>query len=71
MLVDFRERINRPSIPDTAHILHHSAKFCKDVEEAKKLLDTMIDAGHRYKQLEASLGDGVCLVLPTDIGESK
>lgn len=39
---------------------------------AVKLFETMIDAGHRYRTIEAALGtSGVCLVLGNDLLETK
>lgn len=60
-----------PSVEETAAFLHHHAEFGRDIEEATNVLKDMIDAGSKYKQLEAALGAGVCLFLPTNIGESK
>lgn len=70
-LVEFRSEIGKPSVDETAHVLHHSIGLGQDIDEAVKILTTMIDFGHRYKQLEDSLGAGICLVLPTNIGETK
>lgn len=71
MLVEFRKEIGEPSIDTTAHFLHYSAGFGRDIEEATKTLNTMIESGSKYKQLEDLLGVGVCFVLPTNIGETK
>lgn len=71
MLVEFRERIGIQGLDDTASFLHRYAGVGRDLVEAKCLLKTMVDAGSRYKQLEVALGKGVCMVLPTNIGETK
>ncbi len=71
MLVEFREEIGTPSVEATADFLHYFAAFGRDVEEATKILNIMIDHGSKYKQLENLLGVGVCFVLPTNIGETK
>ena len=71
MLVEFREEIGQPPIEATAQFLHVSGGFGRDVDEATRILNTMIESGHKYKQVEGEIGAGVCFVLPTDIGESK
>ena len=71
MLVEFRKEIGEPSIEATAYFLHHSARFGGDIGEATKTLETMIALGFKYKQLEDSVGAGVCFVLPTNVGETK
>lgn len=71
MLAEFRKEIGEPSIDATAHFLHCSAGFGRDLDEATRTLNTMIDSGSRYKQLEGLLGGGVCFVLPTNLGETK
>jgi len=60
-----------PSVEATAMFLHHTAEFGQDIVDATNGLKDMIDAGHKYKQLEAALGAGVCMFLPTNIGESN
>ncbi|KAK3047168.1 hypothetical protein LTR09_011370 [Extremus antarcticus] len=60
-----------PSVEDTAMFLHCNVDFGHDIEDATKILKTMMDEGSKYKQLEAALGAGVCLVLPTNIGETN
>ena len=71
MLVEFREWLGRPDIDSTATFLYFTAGFGQELKEATSILNTMLDHGSRYKQLERYLGIGVLFVLPTDIGESK
>jgi len=71
VLFEFRGEIGNPSIEATAHFLHYSAGFGRDVKQAISTLNTMIDSGSKYKQLEGFLGAGVCFVLPTNIGETN
>jgi hypothetical protein len=71
LLVEFREWLGKPDVGATATFLHRVGGFGKDLEDASKILDTMLDRGSRYKQLEGSLGVGVLFILPTNIGETK
>jgi len=71
LLVEFREWLGKPNVENTAVFLHLEAGIGKDLEDATKIIDTMLDHGSRYKQLESLLGVGVLFVLPTNIGETN
>lgn len=71
MLIEFRKEVGETPIEDTAWFLHYYARLGRNVQEATSTLNTMIESGSKYKQLEDYLGAGVCFVLPTNIGETK
>lgn len=68
--MEFRTRHNITSVEDTATVLYHRHHLCTSLEKTKETIAGMIDAGHRYKNLEGSIGVGVTFVLGTKLAES-
>jgi len=44
--------------------------FEHDIRDIAQTVETMIDAGSRFKNMETRLGEGVALVLGTTMSES-
>ncbi|KAM0711466.1 hypothetical protein Q7P35_000832 [Cladosporium inversicolor] len=70
VLVDFRDGIGRPSVEDTATILYQTGIIPTTLSKAIKTVNTMVDTGHRYRNLELNTTPGLCLVLGTLLPES-
>lgn len=70
VLVDFRDGIGRPSIQDTAALLYHTGIIATTLSKAVKTVNAMVDAGHRYRNLELNTIHGLALVLGTSLPES-
>lgn len=70
MLVEFE--VQNPSLDwaVTAEALSACGSLCKGFAEARETLENMLDAGYRYKNLEAHVGTGVIFLLGTDLSES-
>ena len=58
------------SIEGPAIVYHESGKT-STLEEARTIIRTMIDAGHRYKNLEIQVGVGAPLVLGCELAETQ
>ena len=54
----------------TAEALSTCGTVCKGFAEARETLQHMLDAGHRYKNLEAHLGIGATFLFGTELPES-
>ena len=70
ILVDFRDGIGRPSVEDTATILYQTGIIPTTLSKAIKTVNAMVDAGHRYRNLELNTTSGLCLVLGILLPES-
>jgi hypothetical protein len=70
VLVDFRDGIGRPSVQDTAALLYQTGIIPTTLSRATKTVNSMVDAGHRYRNLELNTTSGLCLVLGTLLPES-
>ena len=70
LLVAFRESQSCSSIEETAATLYPLLPCQGTQQDLLEQLHHMDDAGHRYKNIEKSLGTGSCLVLGTDIAET-
>lgn len=71
LLVEFRTKNNVTSVEDTATMLYDQHHLFPSLAIAKEGLAAMIDAGHRYKNLERSIGIGAPFVLGTTLAESQ
>lgn len=70
MLVEFQAQHLSLDLAVTAEALSTCSTVCKGFAEARETLEYMLDAGHRYKNLEAHLGIGVTFLLGTELSES-
>lgn len=70
VLVDFRDGIGRPSVQDTAALLYQTGIIATTLSKAVKTVNAMVDAGHRYRNLELNTTHGLALVLGTSLPES-
>lgn len=70
MLVEFQAQNPSLDLTATAEALSTSGTVCKSFAEARETLEYMLDAGHRYKNLEAHLGIGATFLLGGEISES-
>jgi hypothetical protein len=70
VLVDFRDGIGRPSVEETATLLFQTGIFPTALSRAVKTVNAMIDAGHRYRNLELNTTSGTSLVLGIFLPES-
>lgn len=69
VLVDLRDRIGRPSIEETASLLCRTGVIAAGEKRAIKIVNAMVDAGHRYRNLELNTSSGIALVLGTSLPE--
>ena len=70
VLVELREWMNNPPIEEVASTLSTTKLFALSPSDLRKTLDTMVDAGSRYKNLELATNDGICFLLGTTLKES-
>jgi hypothetical protein len=70
VLVDFRDGIGRPSVQNTAALLCQTGIIATTLSKAVKTVNAMIDAGHRYRNLELNTKSGLVLVLGISLPES-
>jgi hypothetical protein len=70
VLVDFRDGIGRPSVEETATLLFQTGIIPTALSRAVKIVNAMIDAGHRYRNLELNTTSGISLVLGIFLPES-
>lgn len=69
VLVDLRDGIGRPSVDETADLLLRTGIISTSRQDANKLVNSMIDKGHRYKNLQQGTSAGVALVLGISLPE--
>lgn len=70
VLVDFRDAIGRPPVEETAALLHQTGIIPTALSKAIKTVNAMVDAGHRYRNLELNVAPGLALVLGISLSES-
>lgn len=70
MLVEFQAQHQALDLAVTAEALSTCGNVCKGFAEARETLEYMLDAGHRYKNLETHLGPGVTFLLGIELSES-
>lgn len=70
VLVDFRDGIGRPSVEETAALLCQTGIIATTQMKAAKIVNSMIDAGHRYRNLELNTTPGLAMVLGISLPES-
>lgn len=70
MLVEFRERMGLTSVEETVQSLQGVVGLCRSEQHTRHTLSTMIDHGHKYRNLERHLGHGVCLFLGISLSET-
>lgn len=71
VLVDIRDGMQRPSIAETAQILRQEGVVCFNQKDAVKLIEGMVNAGHRYRNMEKTVRGGICMALGTGLAESQ
>ncbi|EMC97239.1 hypothetical protein BAUCODRAFT_444734 [Baudoinia panamericana UAMH 10762] len=69
VLVELRDLIGRPSVETTAAILCSTGILAASFDHAVKTTSTMIDAGHRYINMEKNIARGLALVVGTNLRE--
>lgn len=70
LLLEFRARYKCSSVEETAAAIHPFWSINYSLEYLTDTLHSMIDDGHRYKNIEKALGAGSILVLGKDISET-
>lgn len=70
-LVELRRRNNVRSRDATAKLIQADLSMFTNPQSARDVLDAMIDAGHRYSNLEKHLGQGVAFVLGKTVSETS
>jgi hypothetical protein len=70
LLVELRAKPDGLQAEDMHSALNQPGVLECSLEMVKETIDKMIEAGHRYKYLEAKFGCGVALVLGKDVPES-
>ena len=70
LLVAFRASNKCPSVESTADKLYPVLTQVDTKESLLWHLHHMINAGHRYGNIEKALGRGVCLVLGKEVSET-
>lgn len=69
VLVELRDSLDRPSYELTAALLHRTGIIPTSLSAASKTIKTMIDAGHRYRNLQRESSHGLALVLGISLPE--
>ena len=69
VLVDLRDSMGRPSDEDTATLLCRTGVIPTGYSAALKTIKAMVDAGHRYRNLQLEISPGLALVLGTALPE--
>jgi hypothetical protein len=70
VLVEFQAQHPSLDLAVTAEALSTCGTVCRGFAEARETLEHMLDAGHRYRNLEAHLGIGATFLLGTELPES-
>ena len=71
LLVEFRALYGSTTpAADIALILYHAGTVRHSLEELTTTMDSMIDAGSRYKNIERVLGPGSTLLLGQNVKET-
>lgn len=69
VLVDLRDSMGRPSDEDTAALLCRTGIIMAGRAVALKTIRAMVDAGHRYRNLQSEISSGLPLVLGISLPE--
>jgi hypothetical protein len=69
VLVDLRDSMGRPSDENTATLLCRTGIIPTGRSAALKLIRAMVDAGHRYRNLQLEISPGLALVLGISLPE--
>lgn len=70
VLVEIHKEMDRPSVADLARTVEMKNPAGLMFPDVEKTVDAMLDHASRYKNIEAALGKGVCLVLGCHLSES-
>jgi hypothetical protein len=70
VLVEIHREMGRPSVTDLARTVQMNDPAGLPPLDVEKTLDAMLDHGSRYKNIEAALGKGICMVLGCYLPES-
>jgi len=69
-LVEFRALYGGTPVAEIASILYHAGTVQYSLEELTTTMDSMIDSGSRYKNIERVLGPGSTLLLGQNVKET-
>lgn len=70
-LVELYLAMGRPLVEDIACVISFGDDVFMFEPEVRKTIDTMLDWGHRYKNLEKASNEGICFTLGCDLSESQ
>jgi hypothetical protein len=70
LLVEFRALYGSTPVAEIASILYHAGTVQHSLEELTTTMDSMIDSGSRYKNIERVLGPGSTLLLGQNVKET-
>jgi hypothetical protein len=63
VLVEVHREMGRPSVIDLVRTVQIKGSVDLPLLDFEKTLNAMLDHSSRYKDIEAALGKGICLVL--------
>ena len=63
LLVDFRERYGVEPVQETADRISPLLQLSRSHTPLVEVLQSMLEAGHRYKFIDKTVGAGSCLLL--------
>ena len=69
ILVDLRDELGRPPIESTVVVLRRLGVLTASLKEGTKQVQSMVDAGHRYRNFEREICAGICLTLGKTLRE--
>lgn len=70
VLVEVHREMGRPLVTDLARTVQMNDPVGLPPLDVEKTLNAMLDHGSRYKNIETTLGKGICLVLGCSLPES-
>ena len=70
LLVEFRAQYCSTPVTEIASILHRAGTVRHSLDELTNTMNSMIDSGSRYKNIERVLGLGSTLLLGQDVKET-
>lgn len=70
VLVEMHREMGRPSVANLARTVEMKDPAGLLPSDIEKTVNAMLDHGSRYKNIEAALGKGICLVLGCYLSES-
>jgi hypothetical protein len=68
--VEFQKRYADSPEEKTIEDLHRFWSARYNIKQLTNVVKRMVDAGHRYKNIDKELGDGSFLVLGKDLSET-